>query len=111
MSQQKFVNRIEEMKILEDVRSAKGASLFILYGRRRVGKTELVSKFVGDRWITFYSTTTGHVKNSQRQFFIFDTITSLIKSKLSSGLTFNPNPPDISSETNPCIALRMYLVA
>lgn len=63
MSQQKFVDRIEEMKILEDARSAKGASLFILYGRRRMGKTELISKFVGDRGVYFLATTEGDGEN------------------------------------------------
>ena len=63
MSQQKFVDRIEEMKILEDARSAKGTSLFILYGRRRMGKTELISKFVGDRGVYFLATTEGDGEN------------------------------------------------
>ena len=53
MSQHKFVNRIEDMKILEDAYSAGGPSLFVLYGRRRVGKTELISNFVGDRGVYF----------------------------------------------------------
>ncbi len=63
MSQQKFVDRIEEMKILEDARSAKGTSLFILYGRRRMGKTELISKFIGDRGVYFLATTEGDGEN------------------------------------------------
>jgi len=63
MSQQKFVNRIEKTKILEDARSAKGSSLFILYGRRRVGKTELISKFVGDKGVYFLATTEGDREN------------------------------------------------
>lgn len=63
MFQQKFVNRIEEMEILEGARSAKGASLFILYGRRRVGKTELISKFIGDRGVYFLATAEGDREN------------------------------------------------
>ena len=63
MFQQKFVNRTEEMKILEDACSAKGASLFILYGRRRVGKTELISKFIGDTGVYFLATAEGDREN------------------------------------------------
>ena len=63
MTQQKFVDRIEEMKILENARSAKGASLFVLYGRRRVGKTELISKFIGKRGVYFLATAEGDREN------------------------------------------------
>ncbi|MCW6171226.1 MAG: ATP-binding protein [Thermoplasmatales archaeon] len=63
MFQQKFVDRIEEMKILESARSAKVASLFILYGRRRIGKTELISKFIGDRRVYFLATAEGDKEN------------------------------------------------
>ncbi|ASI14156.1 AAA+ superfamily ATPase fused to HTH and RecB nuclease domains [Candidatus Mancarchaeum acidiphilum] len=63
MSQQKFVDRIEEMKILERAMSAKGPSLFILYGRRRVGKTELISKFLGTRGVYFLATAEGDREN------------------------------------------------
>ena len=63
MSQQKFVNRIEELKILEDARFAKGASLFIVYGRKRVEKTELISRFIGNRGIYFLATAEGDREN------------------------------------------------
>ncbi|WP_337861114.1 hypothetical protein [Ferroplasma sp.] len=35
MSQQKFVNRNDEMEIFEHTLSARGTSLFIIYGRGR----------------------------------------------------------------------------
>ena len=63
MFQQKFVDRIEEMKILESVRSIRGASLFILYGRRRVGKTELISQFIQERGVYFLATAEGDREN------------------------------------------------
>jgi AAA+ ATPase superfamily predicted ATPase len=63
MSQHKFVDRIEEMKILESAMSAKGTSLFILYGRRRVGKTELISKFLGTRYVYFLASAEGDREN------------------------------------------------
>ena len=51
------------MKIMEDVYSAGGSSLFVLYGRRRVGKTELISKFIGDRGVYFLATSEGDREN------------------------------------------------
>ena len=63
MSQRKFVDRIEEMKILERAMSVNGSSLFILYGRRRVGKTELITRFLGSRGVYFLATAEGDKEN------------------------------------------------
>ena len=63
MSQQNFVNRIEEIEIFERAYSSKEASLFILYGRRRVGKTELINKFIGNRGVYFLATAEGDREN------------------------------------------------
>lgn len=41
-----FVNRIEELKALEDEYMKKSASFSVVYGRRRVGKTALLSKYI-----------------------------------------------------------------
>ncbi|MBF0360402.1 MAG: ATP-binding protein [Oligoflexia bacterium] len=40
-----FVGRIEEIKQLHKIRSANEASIILVMGRRRVGKTELVEQF------------------------------------------------------------------
>lgn len=63
MSQQKFIDRVEETQLLEDIYSSREASLFILYGRRRVGKTELISKFVAKRGVYFLATAEGDREN------------------------------------------------
>jgi uncharacterized protein len=46
-----FVNRTKELKQLEELyaQSNTEAQLLILYGKRRVGKTELVKKFLQDK--------------------------------------------------------------
>ncbi len=51
------------MKIMEDAYSTRGSSLFVLYGRRRVGKTELISNFTGDRGVYFLATSEGDREN------------------------------------------------
>ena len=63
MSQQKFVDRDRELKILEDAYSTREASLFILYGRRRVGKTELITRFIENRGFYFLATAEGDREN------------------------------------------------
>lgn len=59
MTQHKFIDREDELKILEDAYVKGGASLFIIYGRRRIGKTELINKFIGERGVYFLATTEG----------------------------------------------------
>ena len=43
---QQFINRKSELKFLEKKYSKNSAQLIIIYGRRRVGKTELIKKFI-----------------------------------------------------------------
>ena len=40
-----FVNRMSELDLLEKHYHSRRAELFVLYGRRRVGKTELLAHF------------------------------------------------------------------
>lgn len=52
-----FLNRTEELAALEDQWDRKDASFFVLWGRRRVGKTELLSHFAGDRRALYFEAT------------------------------------------------------
>ena len=40
-----FVNRVSELALLEKHYRSNRAEFFVLYGRRRVGKTELLAHF------------------------------------------------------------------
>ena len=51
---EKFIDRIEEMKTLEQEYAREGSSLVILYGRRRVGKTTLISEFIKNKNALFF---------------------------------------------------------
>ena len=42
----KFINRMQEMKTLEEQYNMPSSSMVILYGRRRVGKTSLICEFL-----------------------------------------------------------------
>jgi hypothetical protein len=59
-----FVNRKDELEYLENEYKKKGASLVILYGRRRIGKTELVLKFLNKKPGVYYLS---QKFNAQRQ--------------------------------------------
>lgn len=52
-----FIGRAEELKFLEDRYTAKGGQLVVLYGRRRVGKTETLRKFCEGKSNVFYACT------------------------------------------------------
>ena len=42
----KFVDRKNEREVLQQEYEQEAASLVILYGRRRVGKTALITEFI-----------------------------------------------------------------
>jgi hypothetical protein len=45
----KFVDRKEELAFLEERYAKKGFEFFVIYGRRRIGKTELIKQFIRDK--------------------------------------------------------------
>lgn len=53
MSQQKFTDRKNGLKILENAYSNYGSSLFIIYGRKRVKKIELINRIIDKRGVYF----------------------------------------------------------
>lgn len=50
-----FINRLEELRLLEERYASDQAELFVLYGRRRVGKTELLTQFCRDKRHIFFA--------------------------------------------------------
>ncbi|HUF37897.1 MAG TPA: ATP-binding protein [Anaerolineales bacterium] len=49
-----FVNRVAELELLEKLHASGKAEFFVLYGRRRVGKTELLAHFCADKRAVFF---------------------------------------------------------
>ncbi len=45
----KFIDRKEELTFLEKRYRKKGFEFFVIYGRRRIGKTELIKQFLKDK--------------------------------------------------------------
>jgi len=53
----RFIDRESEMEVLEEEYRRKGSSLVILYGRRRTGKTTLISEFIKEKPALFFLAT------------------------------------------------------
>ena len=51
---EQFIDREYEMETLESEYRRKGSALVIMYGRRRVGKTTLISEFIKDKNALFF---------------------------------------------------------
>ena len=62
-----FIGRIEELRTLEKIASSKVASLLIVYGRRRVGKTELIEHSYHTRNILKFEGIEGYVQELQQK--------------------------------------------
>lgn len=52
-----FLNRTDELAALEDNWTAGDARLYVLWGRRRVGKTELLNRFVAGKRALYFEAT------------------------------------------------------
>lgn len=65
-----FVNRFRELEFLNQGWESHRAELQILYGRRRVGKTELLKKFVSDKRQVQYVATQSSLEQQLRGFAI-----------------------------------------
>jgi len=50
-----FFGRMKELEILEKMYKKSGFELLVLYGRRRIGKTTLISHFIRDKPAIFFS--------------------------------------------------------
>jgi len=50
----RFIDRESEMATLQSEYSRNGSALVVLYGRRRVGKTTLISEFIKDKNALFF---------------------------------------------------------
>ena len=66
MSQQ-FVDREEELTFLEKVYGRRGAQLIVIYGRRRIGKTELLLQFARNKPHLYFLADKTSIQNNLRR--------------------------------------------
>jgi hypothetical protein len=64
-----FINRETELTLLQELYEGPRAVLFIAYGRRRVGKTELLRHFCQNRPHLFFAATQTTDRNQLSVWF------------------------------------------
>ena len=67
-SQRPFIGRKRELDVLEDLYDSGDPDLFVLYGRRRVGKTELLQRFCEGRRAVYFLAAQVREKDNLRAF-------------------------------------------
>lgn len=63
-----FLDRVEELRALEDNWTADEARFYVLWGRRRVGKTELLNRFVEGKRALYFEATGAARQDQLRDF-------------------------------------------
>ncbi|HPZ07061.1 MAG TPA: ATP-binding protein [Candidatus Eremiobacteraeota bacterium] len=63
-----FINRLQELEVLEKFYKSSESQFLIIYGRRRIGKTELLKYFARDKKHLFYSADLSSEQEQLRQF-------------------------------------------
>ena len=63
-----FIDRIDELKTLENEYSRNSASFVVLYGRRRVGKTTLISHFCENKNSIYFLATEENESENRNSF-------------------------------------------
>ena len=66
--QEKFIGRENELKELNELYEQNRFQLFVLYGRRRVGKTTLLNEFCKGKAAVFYSAEQSNDKLNLEKF-------------------------------------------
>ena len=63
-----FIGRESELKRMEEDFSSNGSNLYIIYGRRRVGKTTLLQKFIENKKAIYFLATEESEESNLKQF-------------------------------------------
>lgn len=62
----KFIGRTQELKKLNDLYKASGFGMAVIYGRRRIGKSTLITEFIKDKKAIYYmATKVGTERNTE----------------------------------------------
>ena len=109
---QKFVNRAKELEALEKQYAANQSSLVIVYGRRRVGKTALITEFLKSHSNSLYFLATEESEMQNLNYFKVQvaefTSNELLKSAAVDWLTVFKTLIDYKTETKKIIVLDEF---
>ena len=108
----KFIDREAEMKTLEQEYKREGSALVILYGRRRVGKTTLISEFIKNKKALFFlASEESEVQNRnafKEKAAAFIKSDLLMNASVSSWDTIFKAIMDTSFDTKPVIVIDEF---
>ncbi|MBI3605657.1 MAG: ATP-binding protein, partial [Nitrospirae bacterium] len=65
-----FINRKKELAFLEEKWRERRAQLIVLWGKRRVGKTELVKQFMKDKPHVYFLSESTNDPEQMRKFSV-----------------------------------------
>ena len=63
-----FIGRTSELKVLEDTYRKPGFQMTVIYGRRRIGKSRLITEFIKDKRATYYVASQTALENNVRRW-------------------------------------------
>ncbi|CAA6805899.1 MAG: archaeal ATPase, fused to C-terminal DUF234 domain [uncultured Sulfurovum sp.] len=81
-----FVNRNDELKVLESEYVKKSATFSVIYGRRRVGKTALISEYIRDKTHIYLYATEGNI--AQQLLGFTKQIKAFVEPRVAKNLSF-----------------------
>ena len=76
-----FIGRTSELKVLEDTYRKPGFQMTVIYGRRRIGKSRLITEFIKDKRATYYVASQTALENNVRRWseqFVADLFPNMI---------------------------------
>ena len=63
---ERFIGRKEELRKLNELYESEGFHMAVIYGRRRIGKSTLLTKFIQDKKAVYYvATKVGSRRNTE----------------------------------------------
>ena len=107
-----FVDREQELQTLQNEYERNGSALVVLYGRRRVGKTTLISEFIKDKNALFFLAT--EESEAQNRNAFKERVAEFIKSDLLREADIKTWDPlfksivDAPSQSKPVIVLDEF---
>lgn len=81
-----FIGRTRELEVLEELAGSGRPELFVLYGRRRVGKTELLQRFCEGRRAVYFLAAQVRERDNLRAFR--DALREALDDPLLEGIEF-----------------------
>jgi hypothetical protein len=63
-----FIDRKEELAFLQERYAKNGFEFFVIYGRRRIGKTELIKQFITDKPHLYFLCDKGGIERNMHRF-------------------------------------------